>query len=132
VTDYRGDYRVGRNKLPQGALSLRDALLHEGAAALTRSQPRPDMRQNGFCTGCHIPAAQDTLRPLGLIRTALTAGEQRTPLDPRTQPLQPPSLYGLRAVVRGHVPAGFTSGANGAQPKQGQVDPFALDLLLPP
>jgi hypothetical protein len=130
ATDYTADLAIGRDVLPAGTRWLREAILFDGIA-LASDRPRPDSRQSSFCGSCHVDAALDPDRPPSLTLDALTAGDVVAPLDPRTQPMQPPSRGGP-AYLRGVIPAGLVHRDDGtALPAQATTGPVpVLEWLL--
>jgi hypothetical protein len=103
ATDYTTDLGVGRGKLPDHTTARRDDLL-EGDAPLYWNLARPESRGRAFCLGCHVDAAADPGRAPRLTLDALSAGTQPAYLDPRTQPMQPPSDDDLPAQALGNLP----------------------------
>lgn len=106
VTDYSRDLGVGRGRLPEGARSMRDAILElaEGTPLLQAGVPRPDTRTNSFCRSCHVAASEDPFRPAALLDTALSEGKVPVELDPRSQPMQPFAMPGQPPLVHGNIP----------------------------
>lgn len=120
ATDYTTDLGVGRGRIPAGTTSRRAAIL-EGDAPLYWDLARPDSTRRAFCLSCHVDAARDPGRAPRLTLEALTAGTVPTSQDPRTQPMQPPSIDELPAQARGNLPAHWIDGTYPAHATQGPV-----------
>ena len=91
---------VDLNVLPAGVVSLRHALLFPEGKSMVFNRPRPDSSNNQFCVSCHTDDGSGR-RPPSLLLNALTPQTSvLKALDPRRQPLEPPSK------VFGHLPAG--------------------------
>ena len=115
AVDYTSDIAVGRNRVPEQTTSLRDPILHEGTPLLVHNQPRVDTREVSFCRSCHVDAAEKGQRPPTMTLDALVAAMDsvNTADDPRTQPMQPPSLGNGPAMARGVIPPDWILGSNG-------------------
>ncbi len=103
--DYTWDNAANIRSIPDGAESLRDAILFpEGP--LMAGAPRPDSSNNGFCLSCHTDGGQGGL---GLDALEFRAGVLAEN-DPRRQPSQPPPrVFGN--IPSGWIPAGLGPGS---------------------
>jgi hypothetical protein len=127
ASSHGGEHGIGRGALPAGTRMLRDAILLEGTAPLAHDRPRPDSRGRSFCRTCHVASAQDPGRPRGLQLSALAPGDVTAALDPRTQPMQPPSPGAGIARVLGFVPAGWLTAPDGTRlPRASQRGPLPI------
>ncbi|MFZ6182699.1 hypothetical protein [Nannocystis pusilla] len=112
AVDYTDDIGVGRSRLPEQTTWLRDPILHEATPLLVHDAPRPDTRGVTFCRSCHVDAAEKGARPPTLTLDALVAGDLAAADDPRTQPMQPPSLGNDPALARGVIPQDWIRGSD--------------------
>ena len=127
ATNYSADYALGRDRLPAGTTMMRDAILQEDGAPLLYNKPRPDTTNRSFCTTCHVPSEADPTRPDSLTRKALTPGTVNADMDPRTQPMQPPSRGDEPAYVRGFIPRSWLDAPDGTQlPVRDRRGPIAV------
>jgi hypothetical protein len=93
--DSSADWGAHLGNLPAGAVGLRERLLFpEGP--LSAGEPRPESRENSFCTTCHHSDGRG-----GLTLDALDRRDVAAENDRRRQPLQPPRR------VFGNIPAGW-------------------------
>jgi hypothetical protein len=123
--DHSDDQAAHLGNLPEGATSVRDAVLFpEGP--LIAGAPRPDSSDNGFCLSCHTV---DGRGGLGLEALALNPALM-TENDPRRQPLQPPRR------VFGNIPAGWIPAGPGpgspSEATQAPVDGVLIDRWVMP
>lgn len=127
ATDYSADYALGRDRLPAGTTMMREDILRENGKPLLYNKPRPDTTNRSFCTTCHVPSEADPARPDSLTRQALTPGTVNADMDPRTQPMQPPSRGDEPAYVRGFIPKGWLDAPDGTQlPVRDRRGPIAV------
>jgi hypothetical protein len=133
ATDYTQDLGVGRGYVPHGATPLRDEIL-TGDAPLFWDQPRPESTTRTFCLTCHVDAADDPGRAPKLTYEALRfhAGQIAAD-DPRTQPMQPPSIAPGPAMALGNLPMGWITTPDGSQqPASHELGPLTiLQWVLP-
>ncbi|MBU2886370.1 Ig-like domain-containing protein [Gilvimarinus agarilyticus] len=118
--DYSDDYAAHLQNIPQGLRSVREDInFPEGP--LRQDRPRPESRQNAFCTSCHTA---DGRSGLDLEALALRAGIN-APDDERRQPLQPdPFVYG-------NIPANWISpGVPATRQVSNRQHALNIDTLL--
>jgi hypothetical protein len=124
-SDPTRDHGVDRADLPDGATSLREAILFpEGP--LRAGVPRPDSSDNAFCLTCHTDQDPAGLHTDALVYDPNTVAED----DRRRQPSQPPRR------VFGNIPAGWIAPGDGpgspAEPLQAPPEGLRIDPWLLP
>jgi hypothetical protein len=130
-TNYTTEHGIGRRALPAGTSMLRDEILLEGTERLRHDRPRPDSRARSFCSTCHVPSSKDPGRAHGLLLQALAPSGLTAAMDPRTQPMQPPSPGADVASAFGFLPAAWIAAPDGERvPRMDQRGPTPILTYL--